>query len=159
MNAIVVAACWGASLLAAFETGLSVVTKAASVGLYRDHLGGPWAAYLATRYDHGKRHWGYRAAVTVGAHDLAYMMALYWFPATRARWERPLLRRYHERLLEHGVADYPWEDLWEDYRLGVLRQCFEAVWGWSARQNSAIWWNHLERVTLAIRDRRCLAVA
>jgi hypothetical protein len=99
-----------------------------------------------------------RAGVTIGASDLAYMMALYWFPATRARWERPLLRRYHERLIEHGVTGYLWPDLWDDYRLCVLRQFFEAVWGWSVRQNSAIWWNHLERATLAILDLRCLKV-
>jgi hypothetical protein len=99
-----------------------------------------------------------RAAVTLGANDLAYMMALYWFPPTRAQRERALLRRYHERLGEHGVAGYAWADLWEDYRLAVLRQFFEAVWGWSARQNSLIWWNHLERITAAIADLRCLEV-
>lgn len=99
-----------------------------------------------------------RAGVTLGANDLAYMMALYWFPPTRAPREQPLLRRYHERLCEHGVAGYTWADLWDDYRLAVLRQFFEAVWGWSARQNSLIWWNHLERITAAITDLRCLEV-
>ncbi|HEX5505324.1 MAG TPA: phosphotransferase, partial [Thermomicrobiales bacterium] len=99
-----------------------------------------------------------RAGVTLGANDLAYMMALCWFPPIRAQREQPLLRRYHERLREHGVAGYAWADLWDDYRLAVLRQLFEAVWGWSARQNSLIWWNHLERITAAITDLRCLAV-
>lgn len=97
-----------------------------------------------------------RAAVTVGANDLAYMMGLYWFPSVRERWERPLLRHYHQHLIEYGVVDYVWEDLWEDYRLAVLRQFFEAVWGWSVRQNSMIWWNHLERISLAIEDLECL---
>lgn len=99
-----------------------------------------------------------RAGFTIGANDLAYMMALYWFPAVRAQWEQPLLRRYHACLLAFGVAGYSWDDLWNDYRLCVFRQFFEAVWGWSARQNSTIWWNHLERVTLAIGDLRCLEV-
>ena len=98
-----------------------------------------------------------RAGVTVGANDLAYMMALYWFPAIRAQREQTLLRRYHEQLCSHGVTNYSWDDLWEDYRLCVLRQFFEAVWGWSVRQNSTIWWNHLERITLAIEDLNCRA--
>ena len=97
-----------------------------------------------------------RAAMTVGANDLAYMMALYWFPAVRERWEQSLLRRYHDHLQEYGVTAYTWDALWYDYRLCVLRQLFEAVWGWSVGQNSAIWWNHLERITLAIQDLRCL---
>lgn len=98
------------------------------------------------------------ADVAVGAGDLAYMMALYWFPAVRERWEEPLLRHYLHHLLEYGVVGYAWAEFWEDYRLAVLRQFFEAVWGWSARQNSMIWWNHLERITLAIIDLRCIEV-
>jgi len=97
-----------------------------------------------------------RAGFTLGANDLAYMMALYWFPPIRAQRELPLLRRYHERLLALGVTRYSWADLWDDYRLSVLRQLFEAIWGWSVQQNSTIWWNHLERVTLAIEDLGCL---
>lgn len=97
-----------------------------------------------------------RAAMTVGANDLAYMMALYWFPAVRERWEQSLLRRYHDQLQAGGVTGYAWADLWHDYRLSVLRQLFEAVWGWSVGQTSAIWWNHLERITLSIQELRCL---
>lgn len=96
-----------------------------------------------------------RVAVTIGARDLAYMMALSWFPRTRSQLERPLLHRYHARLRESGVTAYSWEDLWYDYRLSVLKQVLEAIWGWSVGQNGLIWWNHLERITLAIQDLRC----
>lgn len=99
-----------------------------------------------------------RAAVTVPARDLAYMMALHWFPSARARFETPLLRRYHAGLVEHGVAGYRWDELWFDYRLSVLKQFLEPVWGWSVAQNNAIWWNHLERITLAILDLECEAL-
>ncbi len=97
-----------------------------------------------------------RATRALGASDLSYMMALYWFPQVRSRWEVKLLRHYHERLMEHGVERYSWDDLWLDYRLCVMKQLFEAVWGWSVGQNTAIWWNHLERITLAIEDLHCL---
>jgi len=62
-----------------------------------------------------------RAAVGIGAGDLAYMMALHWFPQVRARWERALLERYYGSLCRHGVEGYRWADLWEEYRLCVLR--------------------------------------
>jgi thiamine kinase-like enzyme len=96
-----------------------------------------------------------RASIALGAGDLAYMMALYWFPDIRATWERPLLERYYGRLVEQDVARYTWPDLWDDYRLSVLKQFFEAVWGWSVGQNTLIWWNHLERITRAIEDLNC----
>lgn len=97
-----------------------------------------------------------RASIALGANDLAYMMALFWFPDVRARWEKPLLERYHQRLVEHGVVGYAWADLWDDYRLSVLNQLFEAIWGWSVGQNTLMWWNHLERITHAIEDLHCL---
>ena len=55
----------------------------------------------------------------LGAYDLAYAMVIDWEVETRRRWELPVLRRYHERLLACGVQGYPWERLWDDYRLCV----------------------------------------
>lgn len=85
-----------------------------------------------------------RAAVTIGARDLAYMMGLYWFPPTRAHRELPLLQRFHRRLAAHGVTGYTWDDLWYDYRLLIVKQVFEALWSWSIGQNSLMWWNNLD---------------
>ena len=94
-----------------------------------------------------------------GASDLAYMMALYWFPPVRRQREQELLHVYHEQLMAYGVTGYAWADLWDDYRLAVLRQFFEAVWGWSTKgQGSLIWWNHLERISLAIAELDCLTL-
>jgi hypothetical protein len=45
----------------------------------------------------------------LGAEDLAYMMALHWYPERRRRVEMPLLRRYHEALTSHGVSGYGFE--------------------------------------------------
>jgi len=93
-----------------------------------------------------------RVAVTIGARDLAYMMGLYWFPDTRAHRELPLLQRFHARLTAHGVTGYTWDDLWYDHRLSIMKQVFEALWSWSIGQHSLMWWNNLERITLAVED-------
>jgi hypothetical protein len=63
-----------------------------------------------------------------GAFDLAYMMALHWYPERRARLEAPLIERYHAGLLAHGVTDYSLDRLWEDYRLAVIGHLATPVW-------------------------------
>jgi aminoglycoside phosphotransferase (APT) family kinase protein len=45
------------------------------------------------------------------AADLAYMMAVHWYPERRARLEARLLERHHAGLRAHGVADYRLESL------------------------------------------------
>lgn len=93
--------------------------------------------------------------IDVGASDLAYMMAVHWYPDRRARMERSLLDRYHAALVAHGVRSYDRRALAEDYRFAVLWQTL-----WPVSQESygippVIWWNNLERVFLAVDDLRC----
>jgi hypothetical protein len=90
------------------------------------------------------------------ANDLAYMMAVMWFPDLRARWERPLLRRHLEQLSAAGVANYSWDDLWSDYRFAVLIHLFTPVH--QAAEGDvppSTWWYNLERVHAAFRDLDC----
>lgn len=87
--------------------------------------------------------------------DLAYMMGLFWYPERRARYEQPLLRHYHGRLLAHGLHDYPWDDCWRDYRISITRQLFEPAWWWSVGMPAELWWPRLERILLAFEDLRC----
>jgi hypothetical protein len=49
----------------------------------------------------------------VPATDVAYMMAMHWYPERRVRLEAPLLKRYHAGLRAHGITDYSLERLWE----------------------------------------------
>ena len=42
--------------------------------------------------------------IGIASSDLAYMMALHWYPNRRRRLERPLLDRYHATLVAYGVA-------------------------------------------------------
>lgn len=91
----------------------------------------------------------------IGAADLAYMMALHWFPERRARLEQPLLRHYHHRLMENGITGYSWDDCEHDYRLSTILNLFIPVWQWSVKLPADIWWHHLERSFLAFDDLQC----
>jgi hypothetical protein len=63
----------------------------------------------------------------LGAYDLAYAMVLDWDIDLRRRWEIPVLQHYHEHLIGYGVVDYPWQQLWDDYRLCVAMGVYIAV--------------------------------
>jgi len=53
----------------------------------------------------------------LGVYDLAYTIVLDWGPETRRRFEIPVLKHYYQALLQNGVVDYSWEQLYEDYCL------------------------------------------
>jgi hypothetical protein len=93
--------------------------------------------------------------IGVGPFDLAYMIALFWFPERRARMEQGLVRRYHARLLERGVISYDWEQCWLDYRTAVV---FHLLWPifWHRYLPEYIWWNTLEKGMLAFEDLACV---
>ena len=96
--------------------------------------------------------------IDTATDDLAYMMALHWYPERRRRFERRLLERYHAALLARGVKDYPFTALLDDYRLSALMQLITPVWQWGVKLNAAVWWSHLERGMLAVDDLDCRAL-
>jgi len=93
--------------------------------------------------------------VNVPAQDLAYMIALHLYPDRRAQVERPLLDCYHETLVAHGVTGYDRAALDQDYRRAVLWHIAQPVWQWTIQIPPVIWWNHLERIFLAVDDLGC----
>jgi hypothetical protein len=93
--------------------------------------------------------------VDVGARDLAFLMALHWYPERRRALEIPLLRAYGERLAARGVDDYSWEDLWLDYRLGCVRNLTIPILFWSRGMPPEAWWHRLECALVAYDDLRC----
>ena len=93
--------------------------------------------------------------VDTATDDLAYMMALHWYPERRRRLERPLLDRYHTALAAHGVTGYDRRALAEDYRASVLWQLTTPVWQAEHNIPASIWWSHLERILLAVDDLNC----
>lgn len=93
--------------------------------------------------------------VAIGPSDLAHMMAVFWFPERRARFEQELLRRYYEHLLAKGVGAYSWEACWYDYRFAVINHLAYPLWQWAHHLPDFIWWHHLERLMLAFDDLGC----
>ena len=66
--------------------------------------------------------------IDVATDDLAYMMALHWYPDHRRAMERQLLDHYHATLLAQRGGDYDRQALDDDYRLSVLWQITIPVW-------------------------------
>lgn len=93
--------------------------------------------------------------VDVAADDLAYMIALHWYPDRRRRMEQPLLDCYHDALLERGVIGYDRAALFDDYRLAVLWQATTPIGQAMSNIPPLIWWNNLERIFLAVDDLDC----
>ena len=87
--------------------------------------------------------------------DLAYLLALHWYPERRAWLERGLLERYHRRLSVCGISGYRWEQCWHDYRISVVRSLLIPVWQWVRGIHPGVWWAHLERGMLAYEDLGC----
>ena len=89
-------------------------------------------------------------------NDLAYMIALQWYPERRAMMEESLLRHYHLSLLSFGVKGYTWEDCWLDYRRSVITHMSTPVSQWAGGQIPAtVWWHNLERISEAYKDLKC----
>ena len=93
--------------------------------------------------------------VGTGASDLAYMMAVHWYPDLRRERERRLLDHYHAALVAHGVSGYDRGTLDADYRRSVLWQVTTPIWQAAYDIPPVIWWNNLERILLAVDDLGC----
>jgi len=91
----------------------------------------------------------------LAATDLAYMMAVHWYPERRRRFERPLLDHYHATLLASGVKGYDRAALDHDYRLAVLFHLITPLVLSNVGVPPAVWWSHLERIMYAIDDLDC----
>jgi Phosphotransferase enzyme family len=91
----------------------------------------------------------------IAAEDLAYMMAVHWYPDRRRAMERPLLDLYHAELKTRGVREYDRRALDDDYRLSALWCITTPVWQSDANIPPVIWWNNFERIHLAVEDLGC----
>jgi thiamine kinase-like enzyme len=94
-------------------------------------------------------------SIDTATDDLAYMMAMLWYPDRRRRMERPLLDLYHAVLMAHGVSGYDRQALNDDYRLSALWLITRPVVQAMNNIGPAVWWNNLERIMLAVDDLGC----
>ncbi len=94
----------------------------------------------------------------LGVYDLAYAIVLDWEVETRRSLEKPVLCHYHKQLVQHGVQDYTWEQLFDDYRLcaatGVTIAVEYCRGGINERQQH-IWLPMLQRALTACDDLHC----
>ncbi|MBM3547750.1 MAG: DUF1679 domain-containing protein [Alphaproteobacteria bacterium] len=95
--------------------------------------------------------------VRPAAWDLAYMMAVHWYPERRRALEDRLLRHYHRALVVQGVRDYDIAALRRDYRLAVVTHLHVPLWQARESLPAAQWWPNFERVMLALEDLDCEA--
>ncbi len=94
------------------------------------------------------------------AYDLANLIPSFWTPEQRRdnRREERILRRYHDALRRHGVAEYAWDDLMADYRLMVIFFLHIAVWDQTNGSRQSYWWPKLQCLIGAYRDLDCAAL-
>lgn len=90
--------------------------------------------------------------------DLAYMIALHWFPDHRARHEENLLRVYHRALLGEMSTGYSSDDLMADYRLGHLHNFILPVFQLNMGVPDGSWWLHMEGLFLSYGGLDCGAL-
>jgi hypothetical protein len=93
--------------------------------------------------------------IDVGARDLAFFMALHWYPNRRRELETSLIERYHETLIAHGIVNYSLDDLWLDYRRCVVRNLTIPIIFWSRGMKPKGWWHRLECALAAYNDLDC----
>ena len=91
----------------------------------------------------------------VGARDLAFLMALHWYPSRRRELEVPLIRYYHEGLIASGIDNYAFEELWLDYRRCAVRNLTIPILFWSRGMKREGWWHRLECALAAYHDLEC----
>ena len=115
-----------------------------------------WNVFYPRHPDGGLRFFDWNMwDVGYPTDDLAYLMAVHWYPERRKRLEQDLLNAYHHKLVECGIMSYSRDDLQQDYRLSIIRSLLIPVWQWVRGIHPGIWWSHLERILLAFEDLEC----
>ncbi|MHB8599570.1 MAG: phosphotransferase [Ktedonobacteraceae bacterium] len=96
----------------------------------------------------------------MGAFDLVMMCASFWTRAQRQenKREETMLRRYVATLHAHGVTNYTWDQLWEDYRLMILIFLQVAIWDQTNGSERDYWWPKLQCLLSAARDHDCVSL-
>jgi len=92
-----------------------------------------------------------------GAYDLGYFMSQSVPIDIRRAHEESLLRTYHDEIVRLGVTGYSYEQLFQDYRVGVLYGWIIPVYAVGTLDSSseramALWTEVIRRAQAAMRD-------
>ena len=96
--------------------------------------------------------------VWLGVWDFMFPLVIDCDPAIRREIELPVLHRYHEHLLQRGVQNYSWDQLWDDYRLSMAMSIYiVSEWNRYSLNVEAmpIWMPMLQRSMTAFDDLEC----
>ena len=135
------------------RTGFTIVHGDVNPGNILSPRDGQGMTYLIDRQPF---EWSLTTWLAVS--DLAYFLVLWWDTNVRRQWEYPILQHYHASLVQHGVRDYAWEQLVEDYKLTAIQGLYIAVeWGvWDDYiPHKWVWWPKLCRGMAAFFDLDC----
>ncbi len=69
------------------------------------------------------------ASVGPALRDVAYFLSTCVEPEQRRATEDALVKRYHAGLIAGGVTDYPFEQCWDDYLLGMFQGTLVTIGG------------------------------
>lgn len=94
---------------------------------------------------------------TVGSpmEDIAYMLALRYFPDQRRTLERDLIAWHQHELARHAI-DYPLDDSLQDYRRAVVKTLFVPIYQWYHNLPAEVWYYNYERIVAACTDLECM---
>jgi hypothetical protein len=102
-------------------------------------------------------------SLALPARDLAYLLGTGLTVDDRRAHERGLVGEYHADLLAYGVADYPLDLAFEDYRFAMLQgplvSVFGCAYGARTERGDAMFAAMVERACTAIRDLGTLELA
>lgn len=90
--------------------------------------------------------------------DLVLLLATFWRPDQQRKEEDRALRHYHAALRAHGIDQYSWDELIDDYRLALAWQAIYPIWGMLDGEPQAFWWPRMECITAAYHRWRCDAL-
>ena len=94
--------------------------------------------------------------VGLPARDLAYFLETSLDPEARRACEHAVVARYHNSLLSYGVADYPFDLCFEDYRYGMLQgpliTVLGAAYGTRTDRGDEMFLAMIARSCAAVRD-------
>ena len=80
------------------------------------------------------------------------MIGLHWDRTAREKLELPLLHFYHQELIEAGVSNYSFDDLFLDYRRCLVRNLTFPIILWAHGDPRESWRHRLDYALAAYRD-------
>lgn len=123
---------------------------------------GPWNIFVPIEGDGpvyliDRAPFEWSLTMWLGVYDLAYLLVTGLGVETRRNLEQPLLQRYHACLVENGVENYSWEQLYEDYRLMAAMGVYIATEWCRGGENpyKEIWMTMLHQALTAVDDLEC----